>query len=125
MKKERIEKFLNHKDSEVRAFAEEVAKVYESPAFQTLISISLTSNIWNEQIQNNKVNLFDPEDKDKFDMVFKFMKESKPMIEFHAFLVDKLQPKEVEEAKKAVSLLEIALQESGELDEGLSLKFTT
>lgn len=117
MKKERIEKFLNHKDSEVRAFAEEVAKVYESPAFQTLISISLTSNIWNEQIQNNKVNLFDPEDKDKFDMVFKFMKESKPMIEFHAFLVDKLQPKEVEEVKKAVSLLEIALQESGELDE--------
>lgn len=117
MKKERIEKFLNHKDSEVRAFAEEVARVYESPAFQTLISISLTSSIWNDQIQNNKVNLFDPEDKDKFDMVFKFMKESKPMIDFHAFLVDKLQPKEVEEAKKAVSLLEIALQESGELDE--------
>jgi len=77
-----------------------IEEMIKSPYFDDYIALKTTRIRWNKQIMANEVNLFDEEDKAKFDMLHKYLTEQKPYIEQEAYLLSKMTPEQKDEAQK-------------------------
>jgi hypothetical protein len=112
-----LEKVLNHKDKEVRDLAVKLEKMFSKVDYDAFVSLSVQLSSFFKQYQQNKIDLFEANDKPVFEMAYKFFSELKPLIELQDYLRAKLTPQEQEKAKVATSVLEQALQESGAIKE--------
>lgn len=93
-----MEKVTTLKDALLRI--EQLEEMFKSPYFDSFDACRSTVKKWNKQIRENEVNLFDPEDKQKFDMIHKYLTEQKPYLEQLDFLLSKMTPEEKGEAER-------------------------
>lgn len=108
-----IEK-LKKENEELKA---RIEKIIELPIYQSYLSISVQLENWNKQLQTQKINLFESENKPIFEMAYKYFVEMKPLLELQEYLRSKLTEDEAPKAKQAISALEKALQERGAFKE--------
>ena len=85
---------------DVLPYVEYLEGLIKSPFFNSYIACKTTTDRWNNQLIANEIDLFNPEDKAKFDMAHKYLTEQKPYLEQLEYLLSKMTPEEKDEAEK-------------------------
>jgi hypothetical protein len=95
-----MEKPTAIKDKNAIAYIEFLETKLKSPYYNSFLALKTTIDNYNAQLIANKVDLFDVDDKAKFEMSHKYLTEQKPYLEQMEYLLNKMSPEEKETANE-------------------------
>lgn len=90
---------------------EELRKFKESPLASSYLSCLKTIERWNKQLYDKEIDIFNIEDKPKFDMAHKYLTEQKPYIEQLEYLRKLMTPEQQKELAEKVKYENLGLAE--------------
>ena len=89
----------------------ELKKFKESPYVNSFLSCYRTIENWNRQLSENEIDIFNVEDKAKFDMAHKYLTEQKPYIEQLEYLRKLMTPEQQKELAEKVKYENLGMAE--------------